>query len=203
MKNILLVQSSPRLEQSTSRKVAENFINIAKSKYPELSVTVRDLTKTPVPHVDNDLINSYFTAPADRSKEANEIIKFSDTLTDELLAADAIVLALPMWNFGVPSVVKAWIDHVSRAGRTFTFTDQGPLGLAKGKKVYVVVTSGSVFSKGPFQKFDMLEPYLRTFFGFIGIEDLTIIRAEGIRDAADEASAISKTNAEIASIFSA
>jgi FMN-dependent NADH-azoreductase len=103
----------------------------------------------------------------------------------------------------VPSVVKAWIDHVSRAGKTFTFTADGPQGLAKGKKVFVVATSGSVFSKDPFQKYDMLGPYLRTFFGFIGINDLTIIRAEGIRDAVDEANAIAKTNDEITSIFSA
>jgi FMN-dependent NADH-azoreductase len=96
MKNILLIQSSPRLELSTSRKVANNFVNIAKSKYPDLSVTIRDLTRTPVPHVDNDMINSFFTSPTDRSQEANEVIKFSDTLTDELLAADAIILALPM-----------------------------------------------------------------------------------------------------------
>ena len=202
MEKILVIQSSPRQEQSTSRKVSQTFINELKNKNPKVEIKVRDLTSTPPPHLDITTINSFYTPVENRSPEAAKAVELSDTLTDELLASDTIVLVTPMWNFGLPSVVKAWIDHVSRAGKTFSYTPEGIVGLAKGKKVYVISSSGSVFSEGPYKSYDMLEPYLRTFFGFIGITDLTMIRAEGIRGPAEEELALVKTAKEIKTILS-
>jgi FMN-dependent NADH-azoreductase len=202
MKNVLIIQSSPRLEQSTTRKVAENFLKAIKENSPETKITIRDLAHNPVPHLTNEVITAFYTPEESRTKEANQAALLSDTLTQELLDADTIVLTAPMWNFGVPSVVKAWIEHISRAGKTFSYTANGIEGLAKGKKVYVITSSGSVFSEGPFKKYDMLEPYLRTFFGFIGITDVEMIRAEGVRGPADEERELLKTQKEINTIFS-
>lgn len=182
--------------------MAQNFINELKNTNPGAQVKIRDLITTAPPHLDNFTINSFYTPVENRTPEAAKAVELSDLLTDELLNADTIVLVTPMWNFGVPSVVKAWIDHVSRAGKTFSYTAEGIVGLAKGKKVFVITSSGSVFSEGQFKSYDMLEPYLRTFFGFIGITDVTMIRAEGIRGPAEEEAALLKTTAEIKALLS-
>lgn len=202
MKNILIVQSSPRLKESTSRKVVQNFIEQIKSKHGEAKITTRDLALNPLPHLSYEAINGFAIPAEKRSTEEARVVELSDTLIQEVLDADTIILATPMWNFGVPSVVKAWIDHISRAGKTFAYGPNGITGLAGGKKVYVVTSSGSVFSEGPYKPMDMLGPYLRTFFGFIGITDVTFIRAEGIRGVSEEEAALIKTKAEIQTLLS-
>jgi FMN-dependent NADH-azoreductase len=111
--------------------------------------------------------------------EQKKAIERSDRLVDELLGVDTLVISTPMWNFGVPSSLKAWIDHIVRAGRTFRFTENGLEGMLKGKKVYVVVSSGSVFSTGAFQAFDHVAPYFKSVFGFMGVLDVELIRVEG------------------------
>lgn len=197
MKNILVIESSPRGDLSVTRKITAQFIEKLKAKNGAANFVVRDLTITPVPHLEEKTIQAFFTPAENRTAEQNQAIVFSDILTDELLAADTIVLAAPMWNFGIPSVLKAWVDHVSRAGKTFSFGPNGLVGLAAGKKVFIVTSSGSVFSEGPFASYDMLVPYLKTFLGFIGITDVTLIRAEGVNDPKAQATSIEKAEKQI------
>ncbi|MDB5756261.1 MAG: FMN-dependent NADH-azoreductase, partial [Massilia sp.] len=106
--------------------------------------------------------------------------QLSDALVDELLAADVIVIGAPMYNFSVSSTLKAWIDHVARAGRTFEYGATGPVGLVTGKKVFIVTAAGGVYSEGPSQAYDFLGTYLRSVLGFIGMTDITFVRAEGL-----------------------
>ena len=108
----------------------------------------------------------------------------SDALIDELFAADTIALAVPMHNFSPPSTLKAWIDHITRAGRTFSYSSNGPDGLLKGKRAILVLASGGVYSNGPAKPFDFTEPYLRTVLGFIGITDVEVVRVEGVANSA-------------------
>ena len=197
MKNILVIESSPNGDQSVTRKITKQFVQKLRAKYPEAKIVTRDLIQTPAPHLDGQTIQAFFTPPDQRSAELQKAILTSDELTDELLAADTIVLAAPMWNFSVPSVVKAWIDNISRAGKTFSYGPEGLKGLAGGRKVYVVTSSGSVFSEGPYVSYDLFVPYLKTFFGFIGITDVTLLRAEGVNDPAAQATSIQKVEAQI------
>lgn len=201
MKNILVIESSPRGELSVTRKITKNFLSQLKTKSATANVVIRDLILTPVPHLKEVTIGAFFTPPDQRNADQKEAIKFSDELTDELLAADTIVLSVPMWNFGIPSVLKAWIDHVSRAGRTFSYGPNGLAGLAGGRKVIIVTASGSVFSEGPYASYDMLVPYLKTFLGFIGITDVELIRAEGVNDPAVQATSLEKAEKQIEHIL--
>lgn len=197
MKNILIIESSPRGELSVTRKITQQFVQKLKAKNPEANIVNRDLILTPVPHLQETTIQAFFTPVDLHSSDHKKAIEFSDVLTDELLAADTIVLAVPMWNFGIPSVMKAWIDHVSRAGKTFSFGPQGLVGLAAGKKVFIVTSSGSIFSEEPYSSYDMLVPYLKTFLGFIGITDVTLIRAEGVNDPVVQATSFDKAAKQI------
>jgi len=130
--------------------------------------------------------------------QASAAVQLSDTLVDELLAADVLVLAAPMYNFSVPSTLKAWIDHVARAGRTFQYTATGPVGLATGKKAVIFTASGGVYSAGPGAAYDYLSTYLRTALGFIGITDIEFVQAEGVAMGEEAvASAIAKGRASI------
>lgn len=175
---VLLVTVSPNGEQSASRIVANKLIG----KLKPSQVINRDLSQDPVPHITGKEVVAAFTPAEARTEEQKNLLKESDALVDELLAADTIVIATPMWNFGTPSVLKAWIDHVVRAGRTFAFTDKGLVGYAAGKKVYVIMSSGSVFSSGPFAPMDALSLGIKSFLSFIGITDVEMIRVEGTND---------------------
>jgi len=113
--------------------------------------------------------------------EANkQFATLSDALTAEFLDSDFVVIATPMWNFGIPSLLKAWIDLIVRPGKTFNYTETGVTGLAKGKKAILVLASGGVFSDGPWKPWDFVEPYLRQILKFVGIEDVQTVRAEGL-----------------------
>lgn len=185
MKNVLVIESSPNGENSTSKKGTQHLLSKLKTvNNNQLEIRVRDLNLNPVPHLNGQTVSAMFTPAENRTAEQTKAIELSDTLVQELLWANEIVIGLPMWNFGVPSVVKAWIDHVSRAGLTFRFGPNGLEGLAAGRKVYLVVSSGSVFSEGPFSSYDQVVPYIKTFFGFIGITDVEVVRVEGTNDPA-------------------
>jgi FMN-dependent NADH-azoreductase len=118
----------------------------------------------------------------------------SNLLAEELLASDLVVIATPMWNFGIPSALKAWIDLVVRPGRTFQYTDGGVLGLAKGKRAILVLASGGVFTEGPWRSWDYVEPYLRQILGFIGIVDVQTVRVEGMNIPLLAVDAVAKAN---------
>ena len=175
--SILLISSSPNLEGSASRALAQT---LADSLAGDAHIVVRDLGANPPPHLDQETIGAFYTPEADRTAEQNQKLALSDALIDEVFAADAIVIAAPMHNFGITSSLKAWIDQVARVGRTFEPTGQGPKGLVTDRPVYVVTTRGGVYGPGtPFNHLDHLEPYLRRALNFIGLEDISFIYAEG------------------------
>ncbi len=187
MTQVLLVLSSPRGAQSQSSQIAHQLVDELKSRDPAARLVVRDLARNPVPHVGVDFVDAIGLAPEQRSPAQQRAIAVSDELVDEVLGADVLVLAAPMHNFSLPSGLKAWIDHVARAGRTFKYTEQGPRGLLTGKKAVVVVARGGVYSDGPMKAYDFQEAYLRTVLGFLGITDVEFVRVEGLAMGPDAA----------------
>ncbi len=180
MTTILNIISSPRGEASISNKLSNAIIDKLLERDPSLIVKVKDLTKSPFPHLEESHLNAFFT-PVEKHTEIDKIaIKHSDEAIKELMNADIIVLGAPMYNFGIPSTLKAWIDHIARAGITFKYTPDGPQGLVKGKKIYLAVATGGIYSSGQSIPYDFVVPYLKTFLGFIGITDISVIRAEGL-----------------------
>ncbi len=180
MANVLYINSSVRSAGSLSRQLSAEFIAKWKVANPADTVVERDLAANPVPHLTEQMMGAFFTPAEARNAEQAHVVKVSDTLVDELIAADVVVIGAPMYNFSVPSSLKAWIDHVARAGRTFQYTANGPEGLLKGKKVYVFTASGGVYSEGAAVAYDHLTTFLRTVLGFIGLTDVQFIRAEGV-----------------------
>ena len=151
------------------------------AKHPDATVIDRDLAAHPLPHLTAEVVGAFFTPADKRSPEQAKAIEPSDKAVDELLAADAIVIGAPMWNFGIPSSLKAWIDHVVRAGRTFQYGANGPAGLIPGGKKAIVVSSrGGVYSAGPYAMMDHQESYLKAILGFMGITDISFATAEGL-----------------------
>jgi FMN-dependent NADH-azoreductase len=178
-KSILVIESSHNGANSLSRKVTAETVAKLQEKYPGSTVTTRDLDKNPLPHLTGEVIAAFYTPPDSRTPALNEAIKLSDVATDELLAADIIVIGAPMWNFNIPSVLKAWVDHVARVGRTFAYSAVGPVGLAKGKTAYLALSRAGVYSEGPMKQMDFHDTYLRSVLGFMGITDVHAIVAEG------------------------
>lgn len=180
MKNILLIQSSPRGSDSYSHKVARSIVSDLEERYPGANVVVRDLAQNPPPHVGQAFVGGGSTGPEQRTPQQTKALALSDVLIDELLAADILVLAVPMHNFGPPSTLKAWIDHVVRIGRTVSYSQKGPEGMLKGKRAILVLARGGVYSDGPAKPLDFQEPYLRAILGFIGLTDIDVVRVEGV-----------------------
>jgi FMN-dependent NADH-azoreductase len=180
MNQILIVESSPRGAESASRQLTRKVRERLGVQYPEAKVVVRDLAKDKLPHLDQPFLKAISAKDPATAKSLKEALHLSDQLAEELLASDLLVIASPMWNFGIPSSLKAWIDHVVRAGKTFNYAGAGVEGLAKGKKAILVLASGGVFSEGPWKPWDTVEPYLRQILGFIGIDDVQTVRAEGM-----------------------
>ncbi len=180
MTTILHVSSSVRSTGSISRQLSNEFVAKLKSAAAGNSVVLRDLTANPVPHLTEQMMGAYFTPAEQRSAEQIETVKLSDNLVAELMAADVVVIAAPMYNFSVSSTLKAWIDHIARAGLTFKYGANGPEGLVSGKKFYVFTSRGGVYSEGPAKVMDFHETYLRAVFGFLGVTDITFIHSEGL-----------------------
>ncbi len=202
MVKVLVVETSPNGSQSASRKISQKFLETLKVKSGSVEVKTRDLFKTAIPHLAQEQINAWFKPEQQWNEADKKAMALSNTLVDELLWADEIVLAVPMWNFGLPSVAKAWLDHIVRAGRTFAFTDKGLVGHASGRKVHLIVSSGSVFSEGPYAAYDALVPQVRSAFGFIGITDVNVIRVEGTNDVSAQSQTFQKAETQIERIFS-
>jgi len=179
--NILHIDSSPLGDNSVSRKFTAKVLEGLKAKHPDATVTIRDFGKDPLPHLSGTVIGAFFT-PSDKHTDIQaEAIKASEQAVAELAAADAIVIGVPMWNFGIPSALKAWIDHVVRAGKTFRYGPNGPEGLlAPGKKVIVVLSSGGIYSTGPLAGIEHQASYMKPALAFLGLKDVTLIRAEGV-----------------------
>jgi FMN-dependent NADH-azoreductase len=180
MKQILMIEVSPRGTGSASRAVADTLAARLVVRYPSAKLIRRDLAAEQLPHLDGTTLRAIATKDVAEAERLKTAARQSDRLTDELLASDLLVIATPMWNFGIPSALKAWIDLVVRPGRTFQYTGGGVLGLAKDKKAILVLASGGIFTEGPWRPWDFVEPYLRQILGFIGISDVETVRVEGM-----------------------
>lgn len=179
MKKILNIVSSARGNASNSIRLQQEIIDRLQARYPENEVKVRDLVSKKYPHLEESHLNAFFAPEESDSPEYRLAVSHSEEAIRELEEADIIVIGVPVYNFNIPSALKAWIDHIVRARKTFSYVDGRPQGTIKGKKVYLAIASGGVFSDGPYKPFDFVEPYLRHILGFIGMTDITVYRAEG------------------------
>ena len=173
--NILQIKSSILGGASQSSRLADEFVALLSQQHPEAKLIQRDLAAEPVPHLDGARAGAFFAKPEERTPGQREVIAYSDALIDELRRADVLVLGLPMYNFGVPSQLKAWFDHLARAGETFKYTEKGPVGLLAGKKAYVFAARGGLYGDDHSQT-----QFVRQFLGFIGITDVEVIHIEGV-----------------------
>lgn len=178
MSHTLLVTSSPRGIDSLSTRFATEIGHGIQARACG-PLTVRDLAANPPPHITPAYIQGRITSPEDRTSEQVEAVRVAQELVDELKVADVIVLGSGMMNFGPPSQLKAWFDHVTWPGVTFGYGDTGPKGLLAGKKVYLVTATGGVFSEGAWAPFDFQTNYLLHLLGFIGLTDVEVVRVEG------------------------
>ena len=196
--NILHIDASASdAHTSHSRRLSADLVAKLRAGGDGATVTYRDLAVDLLPHVDTT-IRAAWSDDAANDPGLAEIGRRSRGLVEELKAADTIVIGTPMYNFSVPSTLKAWIDHVAIAGQTFHYTDKGPEGLLGGRKVYLVLSSGGVYSSGPFADFEFLDRYLRAIFAFLGLTDVETVRAEGVAYGPDaDAAAMKDAKARI------
>jgi len=196
MVRILAVNSSPGLSFSITRQLVHSFLEAYTMARPDSVVVERDVGREPPPHLTEGVIGAYFTPPDYWSEDQKVAIALSNRLVDEFLAADLVVIGAPMHNFGMSSGLKAYIDHIVRAGRTFAFSPEGPVGLAKEKKIVVITSRGSDYSQGsPLAALDHQENHLRSIFGFIGATDITFMHCQGTA-VSEEARKVAIANAK-------
>ena len=180
MPTLLHIDSSPLGESSISRRLSREFVQQWKQANPQSAIVTRDLTSSNLSAIDAEWIGANFTPENARTSRQKELLALSDALIAELVSADEYVFGVPMHNFSIPSTLKLWIDQISRAGKTFTYTSAGPNGLLKNKKATFLVASGGVYAyESPMAAFNFVEPYLRSAFGFLGVTDTTFISAGG------------------------
>lgn len=179
--NILRIDASANVSTSNSRKLGDKLIEKLETRYQEVDVKQRDLNQD-LYFIDESWVGANFTPAQDRSEDQRQRLAFSDHLIDEIKRADHIVLTTPMYNFGIPATLKSWIDLICRAGVTFQYTADGPIGLIKNKRVDVVITTGGVPLQSPV---DFVSDYIKQVFRFIGIEDVNIIAADQMNVDAD------------------
>ena len=179
MKKILNVISSARGAASNSTQLANAIIERLTKQHPGSTVKLRDLVDRRYPHLEESHLNAFFTPAENQTPESKEAAQHSDEAIKEVMEADIIVIGVPIYNFNIPSALKAWLDHLVRAGKTFSYQTGRPEGLVKDKKVYLAIASGGVYSDGPMKSYDFAEPFLRAVLGFIGITEVSAFRAEG------------------------
>ncbi|MGO8934638.1 MAG: FMN-dependent NADH-azoreductase [Terracidiphilus sp.] len=179
MANLLHIDSSPRAA-SVSSRLAAAFVATWKQQNPAGTVVDRNTSLDAIPYLDEAAIDAFFTPQAELTAEQKRTLEYSDRLVDELLAADVLVLGVPMWNLSIPASLKAWIDMIVREGRTFAFTESGVVPLVPpGKRVFVFSARGGAYPAGsPLQTLDHQEPYLRDVLGVIGFAVVEFIHAE-------------------------
>jgi len=176
MATLLYIQSSIFNENGQSSQLAATFIDTLKAKQPELTVVIRDVVADNLPHIDASIAGAFFTPEADRNNEQQSIVERSDALISEIKAADYIVIGLPMYNFGIPSQLKAYFDQIARAGITFKYTDTGAVGLIDDKPVYLLTARGGIHKDSG----DYEVPYVKEYLGFLGLTSVETIYAEGL-----------------------
>jgi FMN-dependent NADH-azoreductase len=195
VKTLLKIQSSIFSNGGQSSQLSDRFIAAWRASNPGGKVVARDLAKEPVPHLDAARFGAFLAKPEARTPEQQAVVNYSDALIEELKRADVVVLGLPMYNFGLPSTLKAYLDHVGRAGVTFRYTEKGPVGLLTGKKVYVFAARGGLYAGTPN---DTETPYIRAFLSFIGMSDIEFVYAEGLAiSEASKQQGIARANAAV------
>jgi FMN-dependent NADH-azoreductase len=199
MKSLLVINSSAAREGSVSRTLVEDALARLLEIDPFAKVVRRDLGESPVPHLTVDTLNGVRGTPATPAEQKARVL--SDELIAELRAADTIVIGAPMYNFGVATSLRSWFDYVLRAGETFSYSAAGPKGLVTGKRVIVIESRGGLYSEGPASAVDFQEPYLRHLLGFMGLTDVTFVRAEKIGFGPEaRAASLSQAKLDIGSI---
>jgi len=174
MSRILHIDASGRTKSSVSRQLSLEVVQ--KISTPQSTVIYRDVSQN-LPFVNDAMIETYFTPEADRNEAQQNSVKLSDVVVEEILNANVLVIGIPIYNFAMPAGFKAWSDLAARVGKTFKYTEKGPVGLLENKKAYVVIASGGTKIDS---EIDFLTPWLRQFLGFIGISDIEIIEAGAI-----------------------
>ena len=177
MPTLLHISSSLHSDKGQSSLLAKKFVQQWQQANTDGKVIRRDLAANPLPHLTAERFQAFITAPEQRNEEQLAHVQASDQLIDELKAADIVVIGLPMYNFGIPSSLKAWIDHIARAGQTFKYTENGPVGLLEDRKVLLFATRGGNYLGTPK---DTQTAYMQTFLNFIGLHDIEFIYAEGL-----------------------
>jgi FMN-dependent NADH-azoreductase len=197
MKTLLQINTSLFSTGGQSTQLADTFVAAWRARNPGAQVIIRNLAEQTVPHLDAERFGAFLAKHGERSAEQQAVVDYSDALIDELERADVLVLGLPMYNFGVPSTLKAYIDHVARAGETFKYTDKGPVGLLTGKKAYVFATRGGLYG-GSGTALDTQTTYVRDILRFLGITDVEFVYAEGLAIGAErKVSALTEARREI------
>ena len=192
---ILRIDASGRRQGSSTRALMDDLTGALENRHGSVLLSRRDLADA-IPHVDEEWITANFTPTEDRNGAQKETLRFSDELVDELKDADVLVIGVPIYNFGIPAALKAWVDMIARARLTFRYTENGPVGLLAGKKAYLVVASGGVAIDSPV---DFATPYMRQALAFVGITDIEVIAAEQQNMRGEES--LSAARAEIARII--
>jgi len=197
---ILHIDSSLQASNSTSSKIAKKLIDkLDVNNAQQQQITYRDLNVSQVPHLTDAIFSAFHTPEAERTIEQQAAAAISDQLIDEVSNSDILVIAVPMYNFGVPSTLKAWIDHIARAGKTFAYTSEGPKPLLKMPKTYVIATRGGMYANTPA---DTQAPWLEQVLKFIGIPEVEFIFAEGLAmNSADDV--LNNADARISELLSA
>lgn len=202
--SILLITSSPRGAASHSTRIATEFAEKLVAADPSNTLVVRDLVANPLPHIDADYASGIYVPAEARTARQAEVVGVSDVVLDELFAADTVILATGFINFNISSTLKSWVDHISRSGKSFSYGENGPKGLVTGKKVYIVLASGGIYSEGAAVQFDHAIPYLRGVLGFLGMTDVDVIRIEGVGMGPDAVTAaLAKATAEVDAVVAA
>ena len=192
---LLQINASIFSNHGQSTRLADEFVAAWRASNPGAKVIVRNLAEETVPHLDAERFGAFLAKPGERSVEQRAVVEYSDALIDELKRADVLALGLPMYNFGVPSTLKAYIDHIARAGATFKYTEKGPVGLLTGKKAYVFATRGGLYAGTPL---DTQTAYVRDMLRFLGIDDVEFVYAEGLAIGAErKAAALSQAQRAI------
>jgi FMN-dependent NADH-azoreductase len=201
MSTLLEIKSSLFTDDGKSSRLADRFVTEWGKAHRDGRVITRDLAREPVPHLTADRFLAFTTPASDRTAEQQAVVAFSDRLIAELREADEIVLAVPTYNFGIPSTLKAYFDHIARVGVTFRYTENGPVGLLEDRKVHIVAARGGFYQGTPT---DTVTRYVQDFLSFLGLRTLHFVYAEGLNiSAAQQESALQQAHEHLARLASA
>lgn len=200
MATLLHISSSIFGSEGQSSQLADRYLQQWKNSHPDGNVVVRDVIADAVPHLDGARAGAFFTPEENRSAEQQAYVDYSDSLIAELRQADEVVIGLPLYNFSIPSQLKAYFDQLARAGVTFKYTENGPVGLIENKPVHLLATRGGIYKDS---EADTSIPFVKQFLGFIGLSDVRVIYAEGLSMEDHKDASLSQARAEVDSILSA